>query len=336
MKTKLALLVALAASLVTAPSAAAATTVSPTDPNVKYSGRWNTSAPNAYVSEWAGAYLTVGFTGTTVRLRQRNAIDFFAAIDGGPFTSYVNRSGTVDLTPTPLAAGNHTLRISYRPIAGSYKGDAVFQGITLDSGARTFAPAVPKKTVEFVGDSITVGQLSSRQALTAYGWLVGEKLGAGHTRIAVGGACLSPSTDGCLAMRDGFLRTGLAASAPPWDFSRYRADAVVVNLGTNDVGHGVTGAQFQNAYVTLLRRAREKYPTAALFAMGTFRKRYLAETQAAVRTLNDGGDANVAFVDTTGWIVEATDTVDNVHPNDAGHRKIAERLAPIISARLGG
>ncbi|MCS7481760.1 GDSL-type esterase/lipase family protein [Umezawaea endophytica] len=336
MRTKLALLVALAASLVTAPDAAAATTVSPTDPNIRYAGRWNTSAPSAYVSEWAGAYVTVGFTGTTVKLRQRNAIDLFAAIDGGPFTAYANRSGTVDLTPTPLAAGNHTLRVSYRPIAGSYKGDAVFQGVVLDTGARTFAPAVPSKTVEFVGDSITVGQLSSRQALTAYGWLVGERLGARHTQIAVGGACLSPSTDGCLNMRDGFLRTGLAESAPPWDFSRYRADAVVVNLGTNDVGHGVTGPQFQSAYVTLLRRAREKYPTAALFALGTFRKRYLAETQAAVKTLTDGGDANVSFVDTTGWVVEATDTVDNVHPNDTGHRKIADRLAPIVSARLGG
>jgi lysophospholipase L1-like esterase len=333
LKTKLVLLVALAASLVTAPGAVAATAVSPTDPNIRYTGRWNTGVSTAYVSEWAGAYVTVGFTGTTVKLRQRNAIDFFTSIDGGPFTAYTNRSGPVDLTPTPLASGNHTLRVSYRPIAGSYKGDAVFQGLTLDTGARTFAPAVPAKTVEFVGDSITVGQLSSRQALTAYGWLVGERLGARHTQIAVGGACLSPSTDGCLSMRDGFLRTGLATSAPPWDFSRYRADAVVVNLGTNDVGHAVTGAQFQSAYVTLLRRAREKYPTAALFALGTFRKRYLAETRAAVTALND---ANAAFVDTTGWIVEATDTVDNVHPNDTGHRKIADRLAPIISARLGG
>jgi lysophospholipase L1-like esterase len=322
----------LVSSVVITPAASAAST--PTDPNVRYFGRWNTSTSSAYVSEWAGAYLVVGFTGRTVKLKQRRAIDFFVSIDGGPDVSYTNRSGTVDLTPTPLAAGNHTLRVSYRPIAGSYKGDAVYQGIELDSGARTFAPAVPSKIIEFVGDSITVGQQSSKQALTAYGWLTGEKLKAGHTQIAVGGACLHPAADGCLSMREGFLRTGLATTAPAWNFGRYKANAVVINLGTNDVGHSVTKDQFRASYVTLLQRAREKYPTAAIFALGTFRKRYLPETQAAVKTLTDGGDRNVHFVNTEGWISEATDTTDNVHPNDQGHRKIAERLAPIVAAKL--
>ncbi|WP_238413021.1 RICIN domain-containing protein [Saccharothrix deserti] len=303
-------------------------TGAPTDPNVKYFGRWNTADPTAYVSEWAGAYLVVGFTGRTVKLKQRNAIDFFVSIDGGPDVSYVNRSGTVNLTPTPLAAGNHTLRVSYRPIAGSYRGDAVYRGIELDPGAATFAPPVPGKIIEFVGDSITVGQQSSKQALTAYGWLVGERLGAGHTQIAVGGACLVSAADGCIGMSDRFLRTGLQANAANWDFSRYRADAVVINLGTNDVGHNVTKEQFQNAYVTLIRRAKEKYPNATILALQTFRKRFIPETQAAVRIVND---PKVRFVDTTGWIVEATDTTDNVHPNDQNHRKIADRLAPILS-----
>ncbi|WP_461120504.1 RICIN domain-containing protein [Saccharothrix stipae] len=305
----------------------------PTDPNVKYFGRWNTADPTAYVSEWAGAYVVVGFTGRTVKLKQRNAIDFFVSIDGGPDVSYVNRSGTVNLTPTPLAAGNHTLRVSYRPIAGSYRGDAVYRGVELDPGAGTFAPPVPAKLVEFVGDSITVGQQSSKQALTAYGWLVGERLGVGHTQIAVGGACLVSAADGCIGMSDRFLRTGLQANAADWDFSRYRADVVVINLGTNDVGHNVTGSQFQAAYVTLIQRARQKYPTATVLALQTFRKRFIPETQAAVRIVND---PKVRFVDTTGWIVEATDTTDNVHPNDQGHRKIADRLAPILTTALTG
>jgi hypothetical protein len=116
---------------------AAAGDGSPTDSNIRYFGRWDTSSSSAYVSEWAGAYVVVGFTGTTVKLRQRNSIDLFASVDGGAFASYPNVSGTVDLTPARLPSGTHTLRVSYRPVAGSYHGDAVFQGVVLDPGAHT-------------------------------------------------------------------------------------------------------------------------------------------------------------------------------------------------------
>lgn len=311
------------------PASAAAGDGSPSDPNIKYFGRWDTRTSTAYKSEWAGGYVVVGFTGTTVKLRQRNSIDLFASIDGGAFVSYSNVSGTVNLTPRPLASGTHTLRVSYRPVAGSYRGDAVFQGVILDSGARTVVPSVPSKIIEFVGDSITVGQRSSLQTLTAYPWLVGERLGSGHTQIAVGGACLFPSADGCLGMRDRFLKTGLDASTPDWNFSRYQASTVVINLGTNDAGHSVSGADFQAGYTTLLKRVRAKYPAANILALQTFRKRYINETRQAVAAI---GDSKIRFIATDGWINEATDTVDNVHPNDTGHRKIADRLAPIISS----
>jgi lysophospholipase L1-like esterase len=329
-KTSLLAAVSTAAVLAITPAGPAHAGVgdgSPTDSNIRYFGRWDTRSSSAYVSEWAGAYVVVGFTGTTVKLRQRNTIDFFTSIDGGAFVSHPNVSGTVDLTPVRLASGTHTLRVSYRPVAGSYHGDAVFQGVVLDPGAHTVVPGVPARIIEFVGDSITVGQRSSEQALTAYPWLVGERLGTGHTQIAVGGACLYPSSDGCLGMRDRFLKTGLDAGTPDWDFSRYQATTVVINLGTNDAGHHVSGAQFQAAYVTLLNRVRARYPNATILALETFRKRYVTETRNAVAAL---GDPKVRFVGTEGWINEATDTVDNVHPNDAGHRKIADRLAPLI------
>jgi lysophospholipase L1-like esterase len=327
-----ALAVALLAAVTMAvqPASAATGDGSPTDSNIKYFGRWDTRSSGAYVSEWAGAYVVVGFTGTTVKLRQRNTIDLFASIDGGAWASYTNVKGTVNLTPSRLPSGTHTLRVSYRPVAGSYHGDAVFQGVTLDSGAHTVVPSVPSRIIEFIGDSITVGQRSSKQALTAYGWLTGEKLGAGHTQIAVGGACLYPTSDGCIGMRDRFLKQGLEAGKPDWDFARYQAQDVVINLGTNDLSHGVSGSTFQTAYGTLLQRIRAKYPNATIWAMETFHKRYVNETKAAVTARNTAGDTKVKFINTEGWINSSTDTADGTHPNDSGHQKIAARLAPIL------
>jgi lysophospholipase L1-like esterase len=320
-------------ALVALPGAhAAAGDGSPTDPNIRFVGRWDTSNSAAYVPHWAGAYFETGFTGTTVRLKQRNAIDLYYSIDGRAEVYITNVSGTVNLTPTPLAAGNHTLRVSYRVIAGSYRGDAVFQGLVLDSGATTYARPAPTKLVEFVGDSITLGSTSSRTALTAYGWLVGERLGARHTQIAYGGGCLVAAPDGCNGMSNQFFKMSTASDGPAWDFNRYQADAVVVNIGTNDTSHGVSGATFQSTYITFLRNVRAKYPNAAIIVLRTFIGRYATETRAAVTAV---GDPNISFVDTTGWLT-SDGLSDSVHPNDAGHRMITDRLAPVVAARLGG
>jgi lysophospholipase L1-like esterase len=308
----------------------------PGDPNIKFVGRWDTeSSSSLYTPYWAGAYYRVGFTGRTVQLKQRGTIDFWARIDDGPVKFYDDVKGTVNLTPSALSAGRHTLQVNYQVVAGSYRGDAVFQGLVLDSGATTFAPPAPAKLIEFVGDSITVGTTSSQNARTAYGWLIGERLGAEHTQIAQGGACLVAAADGCVGLERQFTKLSPNASTPDWNFSRYRADAVVINLGTNDVGHGVSSPQFQSAYTSLLRKVRAAYPQAWIFALETFRGRYVPQTEAAVKAAVDGGDSRVSFVDTTGWLGSG-DLTDSVHPNDRGHRVIADRLAPVIAARIGG
>ncbi len=303
----------------------------PGDPNIHFTGRWDTSDSEAYTPYWAGAYLDVGFTGTTVQLQQRDTIDLWVSIDGGPLVGHTNVSGLVNLTPEPLADGEHTLRVTYRVVAGSYTGDAVFQGLTLDSGATTYALPEPENLIEFVGDSITVGTTTSLNHLTAYPWLIGEQLGAGHTAIAQGGACLVAAD--CVGLEDQFAKLNPNAPDPDWDFSRYQADAVVINLGTNDIGHDVSAEEFGEAYLNLLRTVRAMYPDAWIFALETFRERYIPETQAAVQTVTDEGDGRVSFVDTTGWLGDG-DLSDAVHPNDQGHRTITEHLAPIIAERL--
>ncbi len=306
---------------------------SPGDANIAFVGRWDRGNASAYVPNWAGAYFRTGFTGTTVKLKQRNLIDLYYSIDGGGVQYIQNVSGTVNLTPSALPSGNHTLMVSYRVVAGSYSGDAVFQGLILDAGARTLPATLSPKLVEFVGDSITVGTTSSKNALTAYGWLTGEQLGVRHTQIGYGGGCLVATADGCVSVAAQFLRTGYSATSPNWDFTRYTADAVVINLGTNDKSHGVSGADFQSGYVAFLKTVRSKYPNAAIIALETFSKRYAAETQAAVTTQNNAGDRNIFYVNTEGWL-PSDGLSDSVHPNDKGHQAITARLAPIVAARL--
>lgn len=308
------------------PARAAPGDGSVSDPNIVYVGRWDTTSSTAAVPGWTGAYLQTAFTGTTVKVKARDAVNLYVSIDGGADVFHAGVRGTVDLTPQPLAAGTHTLRISYR------SGDTVFQGLVLDSGASTVSPNTPSGLVEFVGDSITAGALTDRLALDSYAWKTGEQLGMRHTQIARSGYCLV-ARSGCTGLSTQFFRTA-STGTQAWDFSRYQANAVVINLGTNDVGHGVSSTQFQSAYTSLLRKVRAAYPQAWIFALETFRGRYVPQTEAAVQAVVAGGDSRVSFVDTTGWL-SSGDLTDSVHPNDQGHRAIADRLAPIIAARIG-
>ncbi|HWS32893.1 MAG TPA: GDSL-type esterase/lipase family protein [Actinoplanes sp.] len=313
----------------------------PTDRNIEYTGRWDTTDPAAYVPQWAGAYLRVGFTGTTVALEQRNTIDFWYSIDGGPYTLADKVSGTVDLTPEPLAEGRHTLLVSYRIVAGSYTGDARFQGLTLDDGARTFRPQRARQSVEFIGDSITAGYTSTNVALSAYPWLIGENLGVRHTQIALSGSCLNEltaeqSTRGirCYGLETRYPHVGFQDGSADWDFRRFRPDVIVVNIGTNDVGHGVSSADFRVAYEDFLKQVRAANPRSTILAVRIFKGWWAAESRAAVEALQAAGDCDVQFVDTTGWWDPATMTNDGTHPNDYGHRVLTDYLQPYVAAAL--
>ncbi|KJK33568.1 endoglucanase [Lentzea aerocolonigenes] len=320
-----ALVLMFAAALVT-PQAVAATDVGVADPNLHYTGRWHADG-SLRVPNWAGAYVQTSFTGTTVRVKLRNAVNIYVSIDGGADVFHQGARGTVNLTPRPLAMGTHRMRIAFR------SGDTVFGGLVLDSGARTVNPAVSPKVLEFVGDSITAGYLDSKLALSSYGWLVGQKLGLPRTIVARAGYCLV-AKDGCVGQSTQFFRRGSTGDTA-WDFGRYQASAVVVNLGTNDAGHGVAANTFQSTYTQFLRDIRAKYPNAAIFAFETLKRRYVPETKAAVTARNNAGDSRVYFVDTEGWLTGGADYADgDGHPNDRGQAKIADRLAPIVTARI--
>jgi len=86
-----------------------------TDSNITYVGRWDKTNSTTYRSHWGGTYLSTKFTGTTVKVKLAAPTRFMAIIDGVA-THHWDASGTVNLTPTPLASGTHTLKIKRDPV----------------------------------------------------------------------------------------------------------------------------------------------------------------------------------------------------------------------------
>ncbi|MEP7099778.1 MAG: GDSL-type esterase/lipase family protein [Burkholderiales bacterium] len=318
-----------------------------TDSNISYVGRWDRSNSTTYKSYWGGAYLATKFTGRTAQVKLANQTNLHAVIDGVA-TTYSWVSGTVNLTPTPLASGTHTLQI----VARADTDELQFQGLVLDAGASTLAPD-SRPLVEFIGDSITSGWTDSNGAMSDYAWQTGERLGAEHVQIAYQGITLA---DGHFypgspepGMESAFFKlmqvnhcTDVACPAnPAWNFSTYTPRLVVVNLGTNDQNAGsinsaTTPADFQGRYTTFLQNIRAKYPNADIFAMRTLNGYYAQETQAAVNARVSAGDTKVHFINTTGWLpYSQTDFNDGFHPSDAGHLKVANLLVPVLLPYLG-
>lgn len=313
-----------------------------TDTNIHYVGRWDKSSSTTYRSHWGGTYLSTRFTGTTVKVKLAEKTVFMAIVDGVA-TPYWDASGTVNLTPTPLASGTHTLKI----IARHQNVELPFQGLVLDAGATTVRPDIVA-LVEFVGDSITAGETTTHYAISDYAWITGERMGVEHTQIAYPGITLSDgyhySWNNFPGMESLYFKLRQAdrcpdvacTGNPPWNFANYAAKLVVVNLGTNDANNAVPSATFQSRYTGFLQNIRARFPNADIFALRTFGGYYQAETQAAVNARLGAGDAKVRYVDTTGWLDASTDFTDGLHPNDAGHVKISNRLLPILLPYVGG
>jgi hypothetical protein len=311
---------------------------SPRDPNLEYVGRWENNGHTA-ISYWPGAYLITKFTGTTVKVKLQESANIYVSIDSGPDTLYANARGTVNLAP--LKSGiTHSLRIA----AVSEHDDIRFQGLILDSGATTVAPKVSPFLVEFVGDSITSGRENVKGALDVYAWLIGERLGVRHTQIAQGGISLVGKPN-AVGVKDQYfkLRTIYFPTSPGWNFAHHQANAIVINIGTNDSHANASDAVFKSTYVTFLQKIRVKYPRAQIFVLRLFKGGRLGATQSAVKQVNAAGDHNVHYVDTTGWIdtshpspngISTSDTIDSVHPTCIGHTKIANKLGPIIASFL--
>jgi lysophospholipase L1-like esterase len=307
---------------------------SPSDANIKYIGRWDTSDSTNVKSYWSGAYFSVNFTGTTLSIKLGAAVNMFAIIDGVT-RYYPSANGTVNLTSTPLASGTHTLRI----IARSEYDTIQFKGLVLGSGASTQAPAAKSRLIEFIGDSITAGCCTlTNYAIQDYAWLTGEALNADHTQVAFSGICLQDAfscySENRIGMSVQFfkLQTVHYLNSPAWDFNRYQPNQVVINLGTNDSTAGVSDSTFQSTYTTFLQNVRAKYPNAEIYVLRTFGGYKVAPTQAAVNARISAGDTKLRYVDTTGWVSTTSGDFDsdNLHPNTNGHIKIANRLQSVL------
>jgi lysophospholipase L1-like esterase len=325
---------------------------------VRWVGRVDASNTNAVKFAWSGTGFvgTVNGTKISVKLQTEGATSsafFQPVIDGNPGSRLQVMSGPAQtvVLGSGLSAGDHTVEL-YRESEGMY-GDTIFSGFV--DGSLKGAPSASGRLIEIIGDSISAGygnlgnevhppwdntctfSLDTESAYLAYGSKLGRALNAEVSVIARSGWGMyrdgSGSTAGVLSsIYDNTLGT---QNAPRWDFTR-KADAVLIDLGTNDSNKGDPGQPYEDAYVAFLHTVRSRYPNAWIFlTIGPMTSDPLLTQMRThlthvVSTMNDG---KIAAVDMA--TQDSTSTGCDYHPNVAEDTIMAGVLATAIKAKLG-
>ena len=278
-------------------------------------------------------------------------------MDGAPVARFPLLPGT---RRYPLLAGMdgstaHEISI-IRDTQPSYDEEGP---VFLDAVYTDGTPAQPADRpllIEFIGDSLTVGEgcLGPESAdewrmvwishMPAFPTLAAEQLNAEKRVIALGGWGAARSWDNQPDSRIGRIYPQLCAITPgggvPADFPERPADAVVINLGTNDASalasmdpaeRPAAEEELRDRAVELMQMVRLRYPKALiLWAYGLCGKQVKPILQAAVKDCQEAGDGNVRFLSLT----PAASNGSRMHPSREAHRTAAKEIAEALLSML--
>lgn len=272
--------------------------------------------------------------------------------DGAPVARFPLRRGR-HLYPLlegmdPAVSHEITILRDTQP-CGDQPGPVILHA--LDTDGMPEAPAPRAALIEFIGDSLTVGEgcIGPRSAaewrmawmshMAAFPVVLCEMLQSDSRIIAVSGWGVWKSWDSNPEHRLGAIYEKLCAQIPagdiPYGFKERPADAVVINLGTNDFSALSREADRQDAERQLILRAVEL--TAAvrsrqkdaqiLWAYGLCGNGAEGLLRKAVDRCRAAGDEKVRYLalpDCQG------DLGALKHPGQGAHRRAAEAIAAAL------
>ena len=312
--------------------------------SIRLTGRWDVRDESEAVCTATGSYLEFCFEGkmavaqfNTLTNDVEQRLHLWIQVDGGVMTEApIDRALRV-ICPED---GIHTVRIIYKggqeATARWYaplRGKVSFMGIKCDKPV-AIAPDT-RRTIEFIGDSITEGVLIDNapfyendllnrpyqdDVCATYAWRTAEALDLRPIFMGYGAVGLTKSGSG---------KVPPAALAYPYNFdgspiTHTPSDVVLINHGANDRGRN-DPVLYCEKYLELVRLIRAKNPDALIVALSAFCGAYHEELGAAIADYNRQNGCVVHYIDTFGWI-----SPEPLHPTREGHTEVARRLIPIL------
>jgi lysophospholipase L1-like esterase len=336
------------------------TVILPTNPNIQYVGRICFDNPERPRFTYPGTQINCQFTGTSIRLWAKPKSGYFMAQvdDAEAFkVAFTGERDSVVNIATALPKGNHSLKLMY--IIEGYDLKPDFRGFILDKGATLLEPpALPSRSIEFIGNSITCGygnesieksdpfeyetenhyltyaQQTCRE-LNAYAYVVARS-GIGVYRSYGGPKTGTPDN----VMTTEYEYTNLYDRSEKWDFSRFQPQLVCINLGTNDMSTNNYDVKLlKAAYKRFLQQVRGHNPNAKiLFLCGSMLNG--KELELVKQTLNEVVDEAHKDGDTEVYRFDFSPQTGDIrygaswHPSLWQHQKMAGELTAYLRSLM--
>lgn len=332
--------------------------VAVTAENTTFFGRhYEDTRFKAWFFNWTLGGFQITFEGTaidasfrvTVGLDNPNNHPYLGVIVDGKRVEdvKVSANGWVTLAKG-LSDGKHTVRVV--KLNESMLNSIGVEKFRLPNGGKMLAPpSLPQRRIEIIGDSITCGygnvppydspMLTSaiEDGLQTYGSFIQERFSADvRVESVSGGAVYRDYLGNVSALFSKFKQCDYY-DLTPYDFSEWKPDLLIINLGTNDFDKGSTHDEFISGGKRWIDFLRQQYgkDVQIIWTYGVMNKQSDAYIQELVTYYKNQGDSKVAYVPLS-LINNATEGVGSGgHPTVKTHRRIADTLIPEIARIMG-
>ena len=309
---------------------------------VRYTGRWNVTDEQA-VTTAPGGIIEIAFEGNGA------VIHFDIDTNQAPYPHLwiiVDNGAKVE---TPLdrflrietkESGNHIVKIIFKG-AVEYQhrwyapliGKVSFCGFEAEKEG--VLPEDNRKTIEFIGDSITEGVLIdfdyAPERIDQLNRVYQDDVTATYAYLTAEALDLKPIIMGYGAV--GITKAGQGAVPRVSESYQYcyhnapmdscNADYIVINHGTNDMPK--PPQEYIRGMEELLTLVRSRNLNSKIAVMVPFYGCFRSELSEFIPRYNKENNDNIFLIDTTGWIPQTP-----IHPVRTGHKIAADKLIEIL------
>ncbi|WP_316788287.1 GDSL-type esterase/lipase family protein [Pedobacter frigoris] len=331
------------------------------DKHISYMGRV-LKTKDSTVLYWPGTSASINYVGSSIKVTMKSLREkgyFYAIVDGDISKAIKFGSDSLKRTFTfakDVTPGPHTLQL-YKT-SNSTSANVIYSFEIESNGKLTKPAALPKRKIEFYGNSITAGHSvdpvdAGRPAGSpeffnnyySYAALTSRHFNAQQSIVARSGIGIMLSWFPEI-MPEIYNRIDPMDPKSTWNFNSFKPDIVVVNLFQNDywLVNSPTHAQFKarfgtakptedfiiNSYYNFIKNIRRVYPKARIIcALGNMNatedgSKWPGYIQQAVAKTKDANIYTLFFP------YKKTDG----HPNRAEQQIMADQLIKFIETNI--